>query len=153
VQRFIGSRETADEIVQEAFLRTYEQGNAVQTPRAFLFSTARNLASNAKRDQRTARTDSVGEIDDSRVLQEYSSAEEQAIADERTQLVKDTIARLPPKCRAAFTLRIFHGCSYKEIADRLGISTKTVEKYVARGLHETHQRLHKRYRDASSHHV
>lgn len=148
VQRFIGSRDTAEEIVQEAFLRTYEQGDSVRTPRAFLFSTARNLASNAKRDHRTSRTDSVGEIDDSRVVERQVSAEEGALAEERTQLVKDAIERLPPKCRVAFTLRIFHGCSYREIADRMGISTKTVEKYIARGLHETHQQLRRRYRDA-----
>src|SRR5688572_25167720 len=45
VQRLVKSRAVSEEIVQEAFLRTYEQGASVQTPRAFLFSIARNLAS------------------------------------------------------------------------------------------------------------
>ena len=40
---------------------------------------------------------------------------------------------------------MFYGCSYKEVADRLGISAKTVEKHIARGLRETHGFLTKRY--------
>ena len=46
IRRFVGSSETAKEIVQEAFLRTYRQRDTVTTLRAFLFSTARNLAAN-----------------------------------------------------------------------------------------------------------
>jgi RNA polymerase sigma-70 factor (ECF subfamily) len=137
----------AEEIVQEAFLRTYEQGDRVETPRAFLFSTARNLASNAYRAQRTAKTDSVGDIDDVRVVLEHASPEVRVLADERTRLIKAAVDRLPPRCRAAFALRVFHGCSYQEIADRLGVSRKTVENYIARGLRETHSHLKRRYRD------
>jgi len=39
----------------------------------------------------------------------------------------------------------FTECSYKEVADRLGISAKTVEKHIARGLHDTHSYLKRRY--------
>src|SRR5260370_41591415 len=52
IQRFVGSSETAKEIVQEAFLRTYRQRDSVTTLRAFLFSTARNLAANEYRHRR-----------------------------------------------------------------------------------------------------
>ena len=55
------SRETAKEIVQEAFLRTYRQGESVTTLRAFLFSTARNLAANEYRHQRTVERDVAGQ--------------------------------------------------------------------------------------------
>lgn len=152
VQRFVGSRETAEEIVQEAFLRTYEQGDRVEIPRAFLFSTARNLASNLNRDQRKSKTDSVGNFDDSRVVLLQTSPEQGVLEDEQARLVSKAIDRLPPKCRAAFALRIFHDCSYKEIADRMEISTKTVEKYIARGLREVHADLKHRYRDTSAPH-
>jgi RNA polymerase sigma factor (sigma-70 family) len=150
IRRFVRSRETADEIVQEAFLRTYESADKVQTPRAFLFSTARNLASNLHRHQRIAATDSVGDFDDSRVVTKELSLEARALADERTRLLKEAIERLSPQCRAAFTLRVFHGCSYKEIAGRLGLSPKTVEKHIARGLRETHAELKRRYSDLSN---
>jgi RNA polymerase sigma-70 factor (ECF subfamily) len=152
IRRLVGSGEVAEEIVQEAFLRTYEQGDSVETPRAFLFSTAHNLASNTNRHRRIAEADSLGNLDDSGVLTQCESLEADVLRDERTRLIKEAIDRLPPQCRAAFTLRIFHGCSYKEVADRLGISAKTVEKHIARGLRETHIYLKRRYNDASKSH-
>jgi RNA polymerase sigma-70 factor, ECF subfamily len=145
IRRFVGSSETAKEIVQEAFLRTYRQRESVTTLRAFLFSTARNLAANEYRHRRIMERGAVGDLDDSWVKTERESLEAELLRDERNQLIQEAIDRLPPQCRAAFTLRVFHECSYKEVADRLGISAKTVEKHIARGLHETHRYLKRRY--------
>jgi RNA polymerase sigma-70 factor, ECF subfamily len=145
IQRFVGSGETAKEIVQEAFLRTYRQRESVTTLRAFLFSTARNLAANEYRHRRAMERGALGDFGDSRVKTEHESPETELLRDERNRLIQEAIDRLPPQCRAAFTLRVFHECSYKEVADRLGISAKTVEKHIARGLHETHSYLKRRY--------
>jgi RNA polymerase sigma-70 factor (ECF subfamily) len=145
IRRFVGSSETAKEIVQEAFLRTYRQGESVTTLRAFLFSTARNLAANEYRHRRIMERDTLGDFGDWRVKTEHESLETELLRDERNRLIQEAIDRLPPQCRAAFTLRIFHECSYKEVADRLGISAKTVEKHIARGLHETHSYMKRRY--------
>jgi RNA polymerase sigma-70 factor, ECF subfamily len=145
IRRFVGSSETAKEIVQEAFLRTYRQRESVTTLRAFLFSTARNLAANEYRHRRIMERGVMGDFGDSRFKTERESLEAELLRDERNQLIQAAIDRLPPQCRAAFTLRVFHECSYKEVADRLGISTKTVEKHIARGLHETHNYLNRRY--------
>ena len=145
IRRFVGSSETAQEIVQEAFLRTYRQRESVTTLRAFLFSTARNLAANEYRHRRTVERSALGDFDDSRVKTEHESPETALLRDERNRLIQEAIDRLPPQCRAAFALRVFHECSYKEVADRLGISAKTVEKHIARGLRETHSYLKRRY--------
>ena len=61
ILRFVGSSETAKEIVQEAFLRTYRERDTVTTLRAFLFSTARNLAANEYRHRRTVQRGVVGD--------------------------------------------------------------------------------------------
>src|SRR3984893_5353236 len=143
IRRFVGSSETAKEIVQEAFLRTYRQRESVTTLRAFLFSTARNLAANEYRHRRTMERSALGDFGDSLVKSE--SLEAEFLRDERNRLIQEAIDRLPPQCRAAFALRVFHECSYKEVADRLGISAKTVEKHIARGLHETHSYVKRRY--------
>jgi RNA polymerase sigma-70 factor (ECF subfamily) len=145
IQRFVGSSETAKEIVQEAFLRTYRQRESVTTLRAFLFSTARNLAANEYRHRRVMERGAVGHFGDSRVKTEHESLETEVLRDERNRLIQEAIDRLPPQCRAAFALRVFHECSYKEVADRLGISAKTVEKHIARGLRETHSYINRRY--------
>jgi RNA polymerase sigma-70 factor (ECF subfamily) len=145
IQRFVGSSETAKEIVQEAFLRTYRQRESVTTLRAFLFSTARNLAANEYRHRRTMERNALGDFSLSGVKTEHESLETELLRDERNRLIQEAIDRLPPQCRAAFALRVFHECSYKEVADRLGISAKTVEKHIARGLRETHSYLSRRY--------
>src|SRR3979490_2441851 len=145
IRRFVGSSETAKEIVQEAFLRTYRQRESVTTLRAFLFSTARNLAANEYRHRRVVERDARGDGGDSHMKTQRESLESELLRDERNRLIQEAIDRLPTQCRAAFTLRVFHECSYKEVAERLGISAKTVEKHIARGLHETHSYLKRRY--------
>jgi len=145
IRRFVGSSETAKEIVQEAFLRTYRQRESVTTLRAFLFSTARNLAANEYRHRRMMERGALRDFGDSWIKTERESLETELLRDERNRLIQEAIDRLPPQCRAAFTLRVFHECSYKEVADRLGISAKTVEKHIARGLHDTHSYLKRRY--------
>jgi RNA polymerase sigma-70 factor (ECF subfamily) len=145
IQRFVGSSEIAKEIVQEAFLRTYRQRESVTTLRAFLFSTARNLAANEYRHRRTMERDALENFGDSWVKTERESLEAELLRDERNRLIQEAIDRLPPQCRAAFALRVFHECSYKEVAERLGISAKTVEKHIARGLRDTHSYLKRRY--------
>jgi RNA polymerase sigma-70 factor, ECF subfamily len=145
IRRFVGSSETAKEIVQEAFLRTYRERATVTTLRAFLFSTARNLAANEYRHRRTVERGVAGEFSDSRVNPQSESLESELIRDERNRLIQEAIDHLPRQCRAAFTLRVFHECSYKEVADRLGISAKTVEKHIARGLRDTNSYIKRRY--------
>ena len=87
----------------------------------------------------------MGDFGDSRFKTERESLETELLRDERNRLIQEAIDRLPPQCRAAFMLRVFHECSYKEVAERLGISAKTVEKHIARGLHETHSYVKRRY--------
>jgi RNA polymerase sigma-70 factor (ECF subfamily) len=142
----VKSRETADEIVQEAFLRTYRQADRIETPRAFLFSTAKNLAADVRRHHRVAKTDLLGDFDVPGVVPEGESLEDKALADERSRLLRDAVERLSPQCRAAFTLKVFHACSYKEIAQKLGLSPKTVENHIARGLREMHAYMRLRYK-------
>jgi RNA polymerase sigma-70 factor (ECF subfamily) len=152
IRRFVRSGETAKEIVQEAFLRTYRERESVITLRAFLFSTARNLAANEIRHRRTVERDTLASADELRVEAEYESLESGFLRDERNRLVQQAIDRLPPQCRAAFTLRVFHEYSYKEVADRLGISVKTVEKHISRGMRETNRWLRIQYGATRRHH-
>src|ERR1700757_5087933 len=108
IRRFVHPSETANEIVQEAFLRTYRERESVITLRAFLFSTARNLAANEFRHRRTVECGPLASVDESRVDAECESPESGLLRDERNRLVQEAINRLPPQCRAAFTLRVFH---------------------------------------------
>lgn len=150
VRRFVRSRETADEIVQESFLRAYEHARPNRSPMALLYSIARNLATDHHRHERVARTETVGDFDASPVIPEGESLEARMLAEEEARLLKDATEQLPPQCRMAFALRVFHGHSYKEIAEKLGISDKTVENHVSRGIRDTHRYLRQRYQGRAS---
>lgn len=147
VRRRVGSSAAAEDIVQEAYARTYQQGEAVGQPKAFLYVTARNLAHNASRHQRIAATDTVADIDETGAcFDEGRSPEDTLIADEEARLLQQAVERLSPQCRAAFKMKLFQEYSYRQIADELGISVKTVEKHIAKGLRETHAFMRRRYR-------
>jgi RNA polymerase sigma factor (sigma-70 family) len=146
VRRLLGNKEGSEDIVQEAFLRAHRNSQKVVEPRAFVFTAARNLVADSRRHNRIANTDTLGDFDHSNVVGASESLEDQLLANERRRLLEEAVGRLSPQRRAAFTLRVRDGCSYKEIAQQLCISPKTVENHIARALRETHQYLHRRYR-------
>jgi RNA polymerase sigma-70 factor, ECF subfamily len=152
IRRFVESNETTKEIVQEAFLRTYRELDSVKAFKAFLFSTARNLAVNEYHHRQIVETDRLRHAGDSAIQADGPSPEAELLKDEWNRLIQEAIDRLSPQCRAALTLRVFHQCSYKEVADRLGISPKTAEKHIARGLRETHVYLERRYNTTRQRH-
>jgi RNA polymerase sigma-70 factor (ECF subfamily) len=117
-----------------------------------LYSIARNLATDHRRHDRIAQTDPLGDLEASNVITQCESLEASFLADERSRLLKDAIEHLPRQCRTVFALKVFHACSYKEISQRLGISAKTVENHVARGVRETHRYLRRHYREVNSDH-
>lgn len=145
VRRLLGNHADSEDIVQEAFLRAYEHSEKVVQPKAFVFTAARNLAADSRRHSRLAKTDTLGDFGSSDVVGSSGSPEGGLLTDEERRLLREAVERLSPQCRAAFSLRIFHGCSYKEIAQKLGISPKTVENHISRALRETHQYLRQRY--------
>jgi RNA polymerase sigma-70 factor (ECF subfamily) len=145
VRRLLPGREDPEDIVQEAFLRTCEHAQDVVEPRAFAFTVARNLAADSRRHTRLAKTDTLGDFSQSTVVHSGTSLESEILADEEGRLLREAVEQLSPQCGAAFRLRVFHGCSYKEIAERLGIAPKTVENHIGRALRETHDFLRRRY--------
>jgi RNA polymerase sigma-70 factor (ECF subfamily) len=152
VRRLVPSRDTSDEIVQEAFLRTFECADSDKAPRAFLYSVARNLATDHRRHARIARTDTLGDITILDLVSPWDSPETGLLAAERSRLLKEAIEHLSPQRRVVFALKVFHACSYKEISQKLGISTKTVENHIAQASRETHLYLHSRYRKGKTGH-
>lgn len=147
VRRLVHSRESADEIVQEAFLRTYEHARSDRPPGALLYSIAHNLAMDHHRHARRLQAYAWEEAGSPNAADtgESESLETWLLAEERSSLLRHAIERLAPQCRAAFALRVFHGCSYRDIAAQLGISEKTVEGHVSRGIRETYGYLRRRY--------
>ncbi len=148
IQRLLRSDADADDIVQEAFLRAYENAGEVRVPGAFVYSAARNLALDRRRADKTAQKAALQTVSLAIVDTSVKPVEERVLSEERSRLLTEAVECLPPQCRTVFVLKVFNDQSYKEIADALGISVKTVENHFARGLKETHRHLRQRYEDS-----
>ncbi len=126
-------RNEAEDIVQEAYLRWQRLDTAkIENPRAFLFTLALNLVRDRARhlNQVRAHMDIA-----SHYHAEASHADDPAGRIEgRNQLdrVLHALLELPETVRHAFLLHRFDGLSHNEIAQRLAISTKTVERHIRR---------------------
>jgi RNA polymerase sigma factor (sigma-70 family) len=138
LRRFIKSREGADDLAQEAFLRAFaaESERLIVSPKAFLFKVARNLALNELAKQSSMAIEPLGDFEGLDVLEDSSQAAVDDAVDgrERIRVLARAIAALPPQCAKVFILRKMQGLSQKEIAARLNISVRTVENHVALGL-------------------
>ena len=120
-----------DDLVQESFLRVLRARavGPIVNARAFLFTTARNIALNHLRHRRHERPEALGEIDPLGVVDEGASPAESAARRQEIDLLHVALQSLPIRCREVFTLRRIQGVSQQEIAARLGITEKTVENH------------------------
>ncbi len=55
--------------------------------------------------------------------------------------IRQEIDKLPPKCREVFIMSKIRGMKYKEIAEELGISTKTIENHMTEALRSIREAL------------
>lgn len=120
---------------QEIYVRVYEAAmrQPPDSPKSFLFATARNLMADRVRRQRIVSITAVGDLERLNVLQdELEPARWLAGREALTRLAR-ALDRLPERCREVVWLRRVEDLPQKEIARRLGISEKTVEKHIAKG--------------------
>ena len=126
----------ADNLVQESLARVWQAHEAgpVQSPKALLFTTARNLALDELRRRQVVTFEPVAEIAELPVYEESPTAADQAAHNQELEILTQAIQSLPDRCRQVLTLRKIYGLSQKEIAARLGIAEHTVEAQVATGM-------------------
>ncbi len=130
VRRYVyyrsGDEALSTDIAQEAFLRIWEKrlGDGHENIRGLLFKIAGDLfVSHYRREQNLQRIKFR-----MRPGPAAESPEEQLLFEELQAAYETALARLPEKQRTVFLMSRLEQLKYHEIADRLGLSVKAVEK-------------------------
>lgn len=143
LRRFTAGAEDVEDLVQETYVRVCAMSPAhvVESPRALLFSIARNLAVDRARQKLARATDDVADFEPLNVSSQEAEPDEQVDQRRRFESFCDVVDSLPPLCRRVFVLRKVYQLSHAEIAQVLGLSHSTIEKHVAKGLLRCRDRL------------
>lgn len=136
-----GSRERAEDVVQDLYVRlqalTEQAAAEVQNPVAFLYRIGGNLVlDGVRRGKRTAARDKAwteegGEMVGGVSIADQPSPEDAAWARLKLDQVSRALEEVAPKARQAFRLHRIDGLTHAQIAERLGVSTSSVEKYLS----------------------
>ena len=131
------SDEIAD-IRQDAYVRVYESARLArpQNPKAFLFATARHLMADRIRRERIVPIRAAGDSDFLNALVEEISPEQRVSGYQDLARLARAFDRLTDKCREVVWLRRVKEMSQKEVACRLGLAEKTVEKHLRTGARQ-----------------
>ncbi|MBV6416310.1 MAG: hypothetical protein CMLOHMNK_00852 [Steroidobacteraceae bacterium] len=129
-------RDDVHDLRQDIYVRVYEAaGKALpNAPKSFLFTTARNLMTDRLRRAKVVSIFSVGDFDGLNVLVEDVSPEREFSGRQALARLAEAFDRLPDRCREAVWLRRVEDLPQKAVAARMGVSEKTVEKHLAKGM-------------------
>ena len=136
LQRAWPHRDEWHDLRQEVYARVYEAAGRVRpdAPKAFLFTTARHLMTDRLRRSRVVSIEPVGDFERLLVLVDDVSPERWCGGRQALMRLAGAFDQLPDRCREVVWLRRVEELSQKDVAVRLGISEKTVEKHIAKGM-------------------
>ena len=134
----------AEDIVQETMIKVWnrrEQWDNIESIEAFCLTICRNISLDKMRKMEN-QNQSLSEGEHDAPDQSYSSnPEEQAMQQDRMQLIRQLINQLPEKQRSVMQLRDFEGKSYKEIAQIMDISEEQVKVNIFRARQTIRQKF------------
>ncbi|WP_128543969.1 RNA polymerase sigma-70 factor [Larkinella soli] len=132
---FLHDYDDAEETVQAVFLTIWEKRDGLEinvSLKSYLYRAVHNRCLNRIRHLAVQ-----AEHRERAAYEMYQVAEAPAqslIADELSDRLQQAIQRLPEQCRLIFIMSRYEELKYQEIADRLGLSIKTVENQIGKAL-------------------
>jgi RNA polymerase sigma-70 factor, ECF subfamily len=144
--RMVRSREQAEDLAQEVFLRVYRAREDYEPSAKFttwLFRIATNLALNSLRDHRYQKLEismdapivADAEGGDERMMEvadEHPDIEQHLVEESRKKMIRHAIEKLPEKQRAAVLLHKYQELDYSEIAKILRCSESALKSLLFR---------------------
>jgi len=144
--RMVRSREQAEDLAQEVFLRVYRAREDYEPSAKFttwLFRIATNLALNSLRDHRYQKLEismdapivADAEGGDERMMEvadEHPDIEQHLVEEARKKMIRHAIEKLPEKQRAAVLLHKYQELDYSEISKILRCSESALKSLLFR---------------------
>ena len=140
----IKSRQPAEEIVSDLFMKIWEKRSTleeIQNLRVYCFVAARHLSINQLEKQKRHRHVDIDEFK-SHLFYSAPDPEECMISAEMLRLIHDVVDDLPPRCKLSFKLVKEYGFKYREAAEILQVSEKTIENQLAIALKKISAAIH-----------
>lgn len=123
----------AEDKVQHVFISIWEKRHSLEihsSLRAFLYKSVHNHSLNALKHEKIKQNHAIHVQNNHETIQ----AEKELEQKELQEKIRQSIQILPEKCRQIFEMSRFEDLKYKEIADRLELSVKTVENQMGKAL-------------------
>ena len=140
---YISSIAEAEEIVSDTFLTIWNNRKIllqISSFNAYVYSIARNKAISHYRKQHMEKV----ELDEKTIdffFQTETTPEDELIKKEDISKLNEAINALPFKCKMTFKLIREDGLKYKEVAEILDISIKTVEAHLSTAIKKLRKTL------------
>jgi RNA polymerase sigma-70 factor (family 1) len=130
------SSEEAEELVSDVFIRIWQKNDqltTIESPLFYFYATVKNLAINRLNKQKRQ----VGLSAEDWFVQMnsiYFDPEQLMMTEEMVRQIRLAVNNLPPRCRLIFKLVKEDGLKYREVAELLQLSIKTIEAQMAIAL-------------------
>jgi len=139
--RYLRDRQRVEDVIQDLFADLWNKGENVEikcSVKSYLRGSVINKCLAIIRKE--SRIELVEEQDHN--LESNSIPPDQLMDRDNLQMAIDEIvSELPDKCRQVFLLSRNEGKSHAEIAEKLGISKKTIENHISKALRELRMKL------------
>lgn len=129
---FLRNREVAEEIVSDVFVKIWNNRSElenIKNLKSYLFISVKNGCLTHLRKTKKKKVISIDEFSDFHFIP-VEGPENDYIDKEIRDEIYLSIEKLPPKCKLAFTLAKINGLKYKEIAEVMGVTEKTVNNHL-----------------------
>jgi len=139
---FLNDRDAAEDVVQDVFFKLWKNRDELSvntTLKSYLFRAVRNGCMNVI--EHISVRDAYKVVNEEDIKNSEANEIDEAVVSELEQRIRETINLLPAERRKIFMMSRFDGLKYREIADKLGISVKTVENQMYQALKFLRERL------------
>jgi RNA polymerase sigma-70 factor (ECF subfamily) len=140
-RQYIDDTDACKDIVQKVFINLWEKRQQIDPEKSissYLFTSVKNRCLNHIRDHKKFRSQ-ILDIDCGDI--NISIEDEGHFIEELQDQIQLALQSLPEKCRLVFEMSRFQDMKYKDIAQQLSISEKTVEAHMGKALKSLRVRL------------